>query len=49
PMFWQYDSVMKALNGSLDGFSPLMILLTGLVCFLAVLALGNKKLGIRRG
>lgn len=49
PMFWQYDSVLKALEGSLDWFSPLMIFLTGLVCFLAVLTKGNKKLGVRRG
>jgi len=49
PMFWQYDSAMKALNGSPDGFSTLMILPTGLAYFLAVIALGNKRLGIRRG
>lgn len=49
PMYWQYESLLGALNGNTDGFSLLMTFLTGLICFIAVLAWENHKLGIRMG
>ncbi len=47
PMYWQYESIVKALNGDGSGFSLLMILLTGGIWFTIVLILRKKAFNIR--